>query len=195
MRGKDDILTEETDYFGITPAYAGKRACPMREKNSRKDHPRVCGEKSLFFIASVELKGSPPRMRGKGSLCLPAAAFFGITPAYAGKSAVSISLIFLRRDHPRVCGEKPNVMAANIESMGSPPRMRGKVNFVLQFSNLMGITPAYAGKRLNALDDGCGVQDHPRVCGEKYLFSLTSMCTKGSPPRMRGKGYSFRVMS
>ena len=50
-----------------------------------------------------------------------------------------------------------------------------------------GITPAYAGK------SGCChhlvifVEDHPRVCGEKEQREKSSLCQKGSPPRMRGK--------
>ena len=53
---------------GITPAYAGKREGPKNAQSKVGDHPRVCGEK--FFVVLVRLfgPGSPPRMRGKGSI-------------------------------------------------------------------------------------------------------------------------------
>ena len=51
----------------------------------------------------------------------------------------------------------------------------------------MRITPAYAGKsELIALrwED---IEDHPRVCGEKWVYSCAVWALEGSPPRMRGK--------
>ena len=51
--------------------------------------------------------------------------------------------------------------------LGSPPRMRGKVEILEANKPYMGITPAYAGKRglLGLFDPH--EWDHPRVCGEK----------------------------
>ena len=51
----------------------------------------------------------------------------------------------------------------------------------------MGITPAYAGKRLTELFGPAGIGDHPRVCGEKSWSTTQSTLMLGSPPRMRGK--------
>ena len=50
---------------GITPAYAGKSPYPVALTLSGGDHPRVCGEKFLFFLLRLFGLGSPPRMRGK----------------------------------------------------------------------------------------------------------------------------------
>ena len=49
------------------------------------------------------------------------------------------------------------------------------------------ITPAYAGKSYNHTCDETTKQDHPRLCGEKRLFSPQDMLHAGSPPPMRGK--------
>ena len=38
-------------------------------------------------------------------------------------------------------------------------------------------------------------KDHPRLCGEKRNFELTSWSTAGSPPPMRGKGLLNHVRS
>lgn len=94
------------------------------------------------------LWGSPPHVRGK--VLVPAIKRFAqrITPAYAGKRDLVISESGDIEDHPRVCGEKQKDTHAAKEAKGSPPRMRRKVAYVLDFFQHVGITPAYAGKRL-----------------------------------------------
>ena len=72
--------------------------------------------------------------------------------------------------------------------MGSPPRMRGKVDDITPFLNRRGITPAYAGKRSVSTIQQVIHKDHPRVCGEKNIVRKASFDPQGSPPRMRGKG-------
>ena len=52
-------------------------------------------------------------------------------------------------------------------TIGSPPRMRGKVHRRRRQHAAPGITPAYAGKRPRNRNRGLSFEDHPRVCGEK----------------------------
>ena len=70
---------------------------------------------------------------------------------------------------------------------GSPPPMRGKGRSTAFVERSRGITPAYAGKRLDRVFGWRGVRDHPRLCGEKTGDSIADMQAKGSPPPMRGK--------
>ena len=133
-------------------------------------------------------KGSPPRMRGKAASSVRLAAPQRITPAYAGKRLTIPNLYTSNRDHPRVCGEKPRVRAGLFRATGSPPRMRGKVTAIQPDERTSGITPAYAGKSRPDRRTDRHLRDHPRVCGEKAYFSLHSLSSWGSPPRMRGKG-------
>ena len=49
------------------------------------------------------------------------------------------------------------------------------------------ITPADAGKTFIQIRCQGDKKDHPRGCGENFLFRKKYMCRKGSPPRMRGK--------
>ena len=106
-------------------------------------------------------------MRGKvvGSEELPGVV--GITPAYAGKSALRFVRIGLCWDYPRVCGEK----------------LMTKCGQSLQ----LGITPAYAGKKARCSPQALRRTDHPRVCGEKPSDHCRLPPALGSPPRMRGK--------
>ena len=147
MRGKETWTRPMPIYSRITPAYAGKSTPPSAFRLSRWDHPRVCGEKSLAYGLWYAKLGSPPRVRGKAQrhagLLLPA----GITPACAGKRRSIGRLSQPTRDHPRVCGEKALSTFSSRKNSGSPPRMRGKVDLSLKVVRVLGITPAYAGKR------------------------------------------------
>ena len=106
-------------------------------------------------------------MRGKETELTAYSTPSGITPAYAGKRGSNYNMSQNERDHPRVCGEKHNGVKGRQAPLGSPPRMRGKVDCCAQLGAWHGITPAYAGKSLSAAKKGVKNRDHPRVCGEK----------------------------
>ena len=129
----------------------------------------------------------PPRMRGKISRVRDDLARVGITPAYAGKSRAKKAVAAVRRDHPRICGEKiPKIDLRKIRK-GSPPHMRGKVFLCALCEDFAGITPAYAGKRPLTVAALVASRDHPRICGEKPPLSTFVALELGSPPHMRGK--------
>ena len=94
----------------------------------------------------------------------------------------------LGRDHPRVCGEKFDMLPLEIRQKGSPPRMRGKGPVNRRTGKKPGITPAYAGKSARPSGRPVIWGDHPRVCGEKRIAGLEEESTAGSPPHVRGKG-------
>ena len=70
----------------------------------------------------------------------------GITPADAGKTHVSIHKCKRRQDHPRGCGENAIYTLTQWRSIGSPPRMRGKLPIMTVAGRMSRITPADAGK-------------------------------------------------
>ena len=147
MRGKVRMTLVDLVRTGITPAYAGKRGWMRATEVTRKDHPRVCGEKAYSLVINGSEWGSPPRMRGKACTCSCASIAGRITPAYAGKSGQHRNRRSSPRDHPRVCGEKRALSRSWAACGGSPPRMRGKVAAAVPALFFRGITPAYAGKR------------------------------------------------
>ena len=65
MRGKVNRTRKLPVVSGITPAYAGKRQVINFMGALYKDHPRVCGEKTVQVALLDQGAGSPPRMRGK----------------------------------------------------------------------------------------------------------------------------------
>ena len=133
--------------FWITPAYAGKRGSGSLPRSCRRDHPRVCGKKVTVIRSQTINEGSPPRVRGKGTLRELKRFSSGITPACAGKSRRFFVFVWFKEDHPRVCGEKWRIRWKNTQTTGSPPRMRGKAMPRLFLFPFWRITPAYAGKR------------------------------------------------
>ena len=196
VRGKGRVRSCRALLLRITPAYAGKRARPKTPPLTPRDHPRMCGEKSVPGSAQSPAMGSPPHVRGKGVSTGFARAYPRITPAYAGKRADAGWIWSRPPDHPRVCGEKPALILRITWLQGSPPRMRGKVCVKLHRQLVRGITPAYAGKRCRNPIIAQARGDHPRVCGEKNWSVGVSDYLKGSPPRMRGKDPgTFRTVS
>ena len=168
MRGKDCGVADMVLPVRITPAYAGKRRGRRHPACSCRDHPRICGEKSTRTKEETHEMGSPPRMRGKVNDGVHDKLRLGITPAYAGKRALSVTTMS--------------------KGMGSPPRMRGKATPAREALVLSGITPAYAGKSCAKISRLYTGWDHPRVCGEKEAPDGVAVAPLGSPPRMRGKG-------
>ena len=70
----------------------------------------------------------------------------GITPADAGKTGIGDGGSRVSEDHPRGCGENRIHALGDFFVMGSPPRMRGKLNQTVAVFCFAGITPADAGK-------------------------------------------------
>ena len=59
----------------------------------------------------------------------------------------------------------------------------------------LGITPAWAGKRMALFALVHSIQDHPRVGGEKYPVHVHCHMLVGSPPRGRGKAFRSAVVT
>ena len=84
-------------------------------------------------------------------------------------------------------GEKFRALRSSSVMSGSPPHARGKAGKYRPVSPLAGITPACAGKRRVIAGDRGGLEDHPRMRGEKKGDDTTTRSGLGSPPHARGK--------
>ena len=67
-------------------------------------------------------------MRGKLVTDIYDGCKIRITPADAGKTTATSGRGFAAKDHPRGCGENLAAALQASYSLGSPPRMRGKLN-------------------------------------------------------------------
>ena len=84
-------------------------------------------------------------------------------------------------------GEKLYCIAAFCSMWGSPPRGRGKADVLFSQFFARRITPAWAGKSPRFQRQCIPRGDHPRMGGEKLLFSTYKKAPRGSPPHGRGK--------
>ena len=145
-RGKGLRRHQQDRGPGITPAWAGKSHAVHSPSHGAGDHPRVGGEKAVPLPLTGNAPGSPPRGRGKGAWGVTSPDARRITPAWAGKSVVSVVIHCLHGDHPRVGGEKRGIVRCLSVLCGSPPRGRGKVCPAAPRCAATRITPAWAGK-------------------------------------------------
>ena len=133
------------------------------------------------------LSGSPPQVRGKLLVQYLLNLVIGITPAGAGKTALTNATERVQRDHPRRCGENYGNLDSYDAWEGSPPQVRGKRFLRTIPHQQQRITPAGAGKT-DAVEHFLQLfQDHPRRCGENLDYLFRIRIVQGSPPQVRGK--------
>ena len=105
-------------------------------------------------------------MRGKPRASPEAKSGKRITPAGAGKTQAFAGRWCTVQDHPRECGENADAAKFCTPSIGSPPRVRGKLVWLSLRERIRRITPASAGKTCSAANPKTMKKDHPRECGE-----------------------------
>ena len=113
-----------------------------------------------------------------------------ITPAGAGKTPAWVRSGGFPGDHPRGCGENLGRNRRIRRLIGSPPRVRGKLGYIIDQDPGSRITPAGAGKTPEVDGFNFSIEDHPRGCGENAYTQKIERTVAGSPPRVRGKRYS-----
>ena len=161
--------------MGSPPRMRGKLRPLTVARDSLRDHPRGCGENAGRYTPAMPV----PR----------------ITPADAGKTLKQKRQYAVNEDHPRGCGENVKKKLLAPYTAGSPPRMRGKLENMINGTYEKRITPADAGKTRYALLDLRHAWDHPRGCGENATPRTRISAKIGSPPRMRGKHIMFWLIS
>ena len=195
MRGTRKYAEQKTKNTGIIPAYAGNTCRCIRHWFSARDHPRVCGEHTCDYVNANTTQGSSPRMRGTHLLRFVCDYGTGIIPAYAGNTYWKLHELYVRRDHPRVCGEHLFVHVGKLHALGSSPRMRGTRRMRLSPRAWSGIIAAYAGNtRYSRPSDRRG-RDHPRVCGEHHQTVGSRFRRTGIIPAYAGNTTSIGVPS
>ena len=105
-RGKVEYCFPSKHLTGIIPACTGKSMLQLRSKSTRKDHPRIHGEKIMATTGIKHPVGSSPHTRGKGRNKHCSVHAFRIIPVCTGKSSFRFRRRALCRDHPRMHGEK-----------------------------------------------------------------------------------------
>ena len=171
LRGTPQALFDAGLFCWIIPALAGNTLSLTSAPQTRRDHPRACGEHSAASIRHTRSPGSSPRLRGTRGRALRKSHRSGIIPALAGNTDEAARGEFQTGDHPRACGEHMAMDAMNDSWEGSSPRLRGTHTATRDMPESFGIIPALAGNTgvpgVHAVRAG----DHPRACGEHTMKS------------------------
>ena len=134
----------------------------------------MCGKNDKQANTNAVLAGSPPRVREKLISLKEIGEDTRITPACAGKTTFSAFAFMIPRDHPRVCGKNSANLSGQLANLGSPPRVREKLNDSEYSVKALRITPACAGKTPPRTSHSVNGRDHPRVCGKNLVCKIKS---------------------
>ena len=186
VRGALRVLALNIVSRGIIPACAGSTACHVFRRAILQDHPRMCGEHPAGIGLACWHTGSSPHVRGAPRRALALIFTQGIIPACAGSTSSERAPPASARDHPRMCGEHRVRGADHRRGEGSSPHVRGARRPQRGAFGGRGIIPACAGSTYQAVFDGDGVRDHPRMCGEHSNRVGDWFATLGSSPHVRG---------
>ena len=186
VRGALSQLQCPCRWLGIIPACAGSTLFCHRFFGRFRDHPRMCGEHLPESAICGHSRGSSPHVRGAQNLLPIMQDLDGIIPACAGSTCARLSARLEHGDHPRMCGEHFNCEEVALMRVGSSPHVRGAHLDRRLPRRESGIIPACAGSTWPASPPWHSSWDHPRMCGEHFIFGGDLPLTEGSSPHVRG---------
>ena len=153
----------------------------------------MCGEHHRQVEALACPTGSSPHVRGTHLQLERFGWEGGIIPACAGNTLNTRSRVRLRRDHPRMCGEHRQTGIIRQRRLGSSPHVRGTLSDLHGLLVAQGIIPACAGNTHSPARKTRPCGDHPRMCGEHRISSMTISRRPGSSPHVRGTQTRIRT--
>ena len=165
-RGRQLLNLESLTKVRNTPAYAGKTPEEVQSDGFSGKHPRLRGEDAPFAWPATSRPETPPLTRGRHEHGFNLRPLRGNTPAYAGKTFRTSSIVGSERKHPRLRGEDFVARDTNRRAVETPPLTRGRRAHVREEETSNGNTPAYAGKTLANSQPQLELRKHPRLRGE-----------------------------
>ena len=108
------------------PARAGEASRPCSAARGAWVHPRACGGSQPGGRGFFRVGGTSPRVRGKPTTCGPCFQTIGYIPARAGEARHHRRRQNRTWVHPRACGGSAPSRRAQISTVGTSPRVRGK---------------------------------------------------------------------
>ncbi len=172
--------------WAVHPACAGNALTVAAMAATPAVHPRVCGERHSDGENLRPTGGSSPRVRGTQKHSGPCINIRRFIPACAGNADAARAMRPIMAVHPRVCGERGDLIRIGNPVIGSSPRVRGTLT-ARRLSRLpKRFIPACAGNACRSVRGAATVPVHPRVCGERLDGGGTPRAFAGSSPRVRG---------
>ena len=149
-------------------------------------HPHACGEYSRNQNKLVSLNGSPPRVWGIPRRGSSPNALNRFTPTRVGNTVTTSSLPSTTPVHPHACGEYVTRRERRRTFRGSPPRVWGIPNRLLDCAHKSRFTPTRVGNTPVFVPTDVPTGVHPHACGEYLIIRVERNAIRGSPPRVWG---------
>ena len=130
--------------------------------------------------------GSSPPVRGARTNLGCDRGRYGLIPARAGSTILSLDLLVCSWAHPRPCGEHRCNLQCQCTSWGSSPPVRGAPPGRAPYCLVCGLIPARAGSTRHECVRCYRRWAHPRPCGEHVFRVAPLMRCRGSSPPVRG---------
>ncbi len=177
--------------LGSTPTRVGKTIPGFCGHSCITVHPHACGENKSASLRSFPEKGPPPRVWGK----LFAAGLISqddrSTPTRVGKTSLNFDDLAASEVHPHACGENMLVPVKSTGSAGPPPRVWGKPRLEAHFQLRQQVHPHACGENAESNLRVARMEVHPHACGENVWLCDAFVGSKGPPPRVWGKLFSY----
>ena len=189
VRGTGASLAGRVGQTRFIPACAGNGVPKPGSGGAAPVHPRVCGERLMAKLDYWGVVGSSPRVRGTARPLPSGSRRSRFIPACAGNGSSSEPRPSRPTVHPRVCGERRQLLLPPPVQLGSSPRVRGTVLLRPTGSRVHRFIPACAGNGGELHLPNAIMAVHPRVCGERAAARARFMRVPnfdGSSPRVRG---------
>ncbi len=127
----------------------------------------MCGEETIPCVNSSPFRGTPPRVWGRVVRFNWRVEGRRDTPTCVGKRIRLSRSSCQGQGHPHVCGEESKDQKNRLKSVGTPPRVWGRVVDFVQGSAGRRDTPTCVGKRIIMHKKVAKEKGHPHVCGEE----------------------------
>ena len=168
---------------GSSPRSRGTAICSGGRNTGQRLIPAFAGNGASVRALSL---GSSPRSRGTALQPRFAAGFGRFIPAFAGNGTRQRRDGWTRAVHPRVRGERDDVLLVQRRRRGSSPRSRGTGPRNGRPRRPWRFIPAFAGNGHSRTSAGVTISVHPRVRGERRAALSPACRDAGSSPRSRG---------
>ena len=164
VRSRRRELPVAVQHGGITSACAEQTGVSRVIVARFRDHLRVCGADAPSGVVRPAVDGSPPRVRSRPDLGASPSAWQGIISACAEQTGNPTTGGSPEGDHLRVCGADLISAEAEVDGIGSSPRVRSRHRLVGRACPPPGIISACAEQTAGGWYAYKAVRDHLCFC-------------------------------
>ena len=150
-------------------------------------HPHACGDDSALSRNWMGTYGSPPRVWGRRRLSRPAPRSPRFTPTRVGTTRCHPLFLWGQSVHPHACGDDLHRLEQPHQSIGSPPRVWGRLARERHVELQNRFTPTRVGTTATRPAPPPCPTVHPHACGDDDRPEWTMLSVHGSPPRVWGR--------